>query len=231
VLLLFDIDGTLVTSGGAGRRALARAFREVTGIDGAMEGVRLNGSTDPMIVLEAFEINLGRLPHGMDEVDEIMTRYLVHLEDELEKTRDRYVVLPGAPEILDRASSTNRHALGLATGNIEAGARLKLTPGRLWERFNFGGYGSDAALRADLVKCGIERGQSYAERSMNRRFELSEVAVIGDTERDVEAARACGALAIGVLAGSTDPGPLRDAKPDLLVDTLADDALWRLIGL
>lgn len=226
VLLLFDIDGTLVTSGGAGRRALARAFLDITGVEGAIDGVRLNGNTDPMIVAQAFELNVGRAPHGVKELEEITLRYLIHLADELEKGCDRYVVLPGVHEIVERASS-NGYALGLATGNVEAGARLKLAPGGLSERFGFGGYGSDAAVRRDVVRCAIGRGESYAGRSFDRR----EVFVIGDTERDVEAARAVGVRAIGVLAGSTDPAMLIDSEPDLLVETLADAALWRLLGL
>jgi phosphoglycolate phosphatase-like HAD superfamily hydrolase len=231
VLLLFDIDGTLVISGGAGRRALARAFLDVTGVEDAIDGVRLNGNTDPMIVLQAFELNVKRLPHGVEEVEEIMARYLAHLEEELARTRDRYSVLPGAAELVEKTASSGRHAIGLATGNVEAGARLKLMPGGLWERFEFGGYGSDAAVRAELVRCGIARGQAYAEQVLGRRFEPEEIAVIGDTERDVEAARAAGVRAIGVLAGSTDKDALADSEPDLLVETMADDTLWRLIGL
>jgi phosphoglycolate phosphatase-like HAD superfamily hydrolase len=160
-----------------------------------------------------------------------MARYLLHLEDELARTRDRYCVLPGVSEVLERARGSRRHAVGLATGNVEAGARLKLTPGGLWERFEFGGYGSDASARAELVRCGIARGQAYAERSLGRRFEVSEVVVIGDTERDVEAARAVGARAIGVLAGCGDREALIESRPDLLVETLADETLWRSIGL
>lgn len=231
MLLLFDIDGTLVTSGGAGRRALARAFFEVTGVEDAISGVRLQGSTDPVIVAHAFELNVGRAPRGPEEVEEIYARYLIHLEDELSRGRDRYVVLPGAGEILDRTGASGRHALGLATGNVEAGARLKLTPGGLWERFAFGGYGSDAAERPELVRCGIERGQAYAERTLGRRFELEEVVVIGDTELDVLAARAVGVRAVGVLAGSSDRSALAAAAPDLLVESLADAALCRLVGL
>src|SRR5688572_29120545 len=129
MLLLFDIDGTLVTSGGAERRALTRALLDITGIDGAIDGVRLNKNTDPAIVTEAFEINVGRPLNGQEEFSEITARYLVHLEDELARTRDRYTVLPSASQILERAGATGRHALGLATGNVEAGARLKLKPG------------------------------------------------------------------------------------------------------
>jgi phosphoglycolate phosphatase len=231
VLLLFDIDGTLVTSGGAGRRALARAFFDITGVEDAMAGVHLGGSTDPAIVADAFELNVGRAPHGPEEVDAIFARYLEHLQDELDRTRDKYLVLPGAEKIVSTSAISGRHAVGLATGNVEAGARLKLIPGKLWDHFRFGGYGSDAYVRAEVVRAGIERGQKYAEQHLGRRFELAEVVVIGDTERDVSAARAVGAVVVGVLAGSGDPEKLIAAKPDLLVDTLTDEKLWRLIGL
>ncbi len=231
MLLLFDIDGTLVTSGGAGRRSLARAFLDVTGVDGAMEGVHLGGSTDPTIIADAFALNVGRPPRGLEEIDAIMDRYLVHLEAELARTRDQYRVLPGAADVVAGAAGSGRHAVGLATGNVEAGARLKLMPGGLWERFKFGGYGSDSASRPELVRHGILRGQTYAESRLGRRFELEDVVVIGDTERDVEAARAAGVRVVGVLAGSLDPDALAGAQPDLLVDSLAEEAFWRLIGL
>lgn len=230
MLLLFDIDGTLVVSGGAGRRALARAFEELLGVSGAMDGIRLHGNTDPVIVETVFTRHLGRAPSGPEEFARVMDRYLVFLEEELRRNADVYRVLTGAREIAAAAVSAGC-AVGLATGNVEPGARLKLTPGRLWDLFAFGGFGSDAADRAQLVRRGIERGQRYAEQRLGRRFEPEEILVLGDTERDVEAARAAGARSVGVLEGASDPETLKASNPDLVVGTLADEALWRLIGL
>lgn len=195
-----------------------------------MEGIRLHGNTDPVIVETVFTRHLGRAPDGPEEFGRLIDRYLVFLEEELRLNADAYRVMPGAREIASRASGAGC-AVGLATGNVESGARLKLQPGKLWDLFSFGGFGSDAADRAELVRRGIERGQRFAEKTQGRRFEPEEILVLGDTERDVEAARAAGVRSVGVLAGAGDPDTLRASGPDLVVDTLADDALWRLIGL
>ncbi|MEM7678306.1 MAG: HAD hydrolase-like protein, partial [Myxococcota bacterium] len=96
---------------------------------------------------------------------------------------------------------------------------------------DFGGYGSDAARRADLVRCGIARGQALAEARWGRRFADDEIMVLGDTEKDVLAAKAAGALSVGVLKGSRYKDVLAASKPDLLVDTLMDPRLWSRLGL
>jgi phosphoglycolate phosphatase-like HAD superfamily hydrolase len=224
VLLLFDIDGTLVQSGGAGRRALERAFEDLFQISGAMTGVRLHGGTDPVIVERAMTLHLGREP-SPTEVDRVLDAYLGHLELEIERSRSLYRVMPGVLELLARAEAAGC-TIGLATGNVEAGARMKLEPGDLWRRFSFGGYGSDSGDRAELVRRGIARGRAIAgDVPPHRTF------VIGDTELDVLAARAAGARAIGVLAGSAAPEALAGSKPDALVETLADPRLHDLLGL
>lgn len=230
MLLLFDIDGTLISAGGAGRRALARAFEAVVGVAGAMEGLRLDGNTDPMILAQAFERHVGRPAAGEAENAAILERYLGFLLEELAHAGS-YRVLPGALELAQAARASGRAALGLATGNIERGARLKLEAARLNPFFPFGGFGSDAPARAELVRRGIERGQRWAEAHLGRRFSASDVWVIGDTERDVAAAREVGVAAVGVLAGAGQPEVLEAARPDLLVESLADPVLWRALGL
>jgi phosphoglycolate phosphatase len=231
VLLLFDIDGTLVRVGGAGRRAMVRAFAARCGIEDAMAGVRLDGSTDPVIVADALRVHLGREPHGPSETEAILETYLECLAEELSAGHHVYEVLPGARALLEAARSVGRSVIGLATGNVERGARLKLEAGDLMRYFAFGGYGSDAADRAALVARGIERGQEHAVRAHGRAFAPEHVLVLGDTEKDVFAARRAGAVAVGVLAGSARPEALLASNPDVVVESLQDPALWALLGL
>lgn len=231
MLLLFDVDGTLVRVGGAGRRALTRAFEAILGLKDAMNGVRLDGSTDYAIIEAAFRVHLDRVPKSQDEIDAITTAYLGFLDDELEKNTHAYEVLPGASAIAEAACASGRCAVGLATGNIEKGARRKLERGKLNDAFAFGGYGSDAASRPALVARAIERGQAHARARLDREFSKEEIFVIGDTELDVAAARAVGAVAVGVLAGCMVKEQLIASKPDLLLDSLEAPALWSAIGI
>lgn len=231
MLLLFDVDGTLVRVGGAGRRALERAFEEIVGVRDALQGVRLDGGTDLGIIRAGFLARVGRPPRDDGEVGALLDAYLGFLDEELARLSGSYRVMPGAVELTWAARASGRCAVGLATGNVEPGARKKLARAGLDEAYDFGGFGSDAELRAELVARGIEKGQAVAERTLGRRVPAREVLVIGDTELDVAAARACGAVAVGVLAGSATPDALVASRPDLLVETLGDPALWSAIGL
>lgn len=231
MLLLFDVDGTLVRVGGAGRRALGRAFEKVAGIPDAMDGVRLDGSTDLAIIEAAFRVHRNRAPHGSEEIDALIAAYLELLDEELAATPHAYEVLPGAVELANAACTSGRCAVGLATGNVERGARKKLERANLNAAFAFGGFGSDAASRPDLVARAVERGQKYALDRYGRAFPREEIFVIGDTELDVAAARAVGAVAVGVLAGCNVKDALIASKPDYLLDTLEAGAFWQALGL
>lgn len=231
MLVLFDIDGTLVSVRGAGRRALARAIEAVTGVAGALDGVRLNGSTDPVILEDAYAQHVGRPIRGDEEREAVLARYVDHLGEELAASAHEYEVLPGARELVEALAGTGRHVLGLATGNIERAALMKLEPGGLAEHFELGGFGSDASAREALVRAGIDRGQAAAQARFGRAFSAEEVVVVGDTERDVTAAHAAGARAVGVLAGSQHRDAVVASRPELVVPTLRDPALWRLLGV
>ncbi len=222
-MLLFDIDGTLIRCGGAGRSALNRAFEERLGQPDALASIRLDGSTDPRIVDDGFRAVRGR-PASPEELDQVMARYLELLASEIEAAKERYVVLAGVRERLAALASEGQHLLGLATGNYERGARIKLEPGGLNSYFDFGGFGSDAAERSLLVARGIERGQAQALARYGAPIPLERVWVFGDTEHDVTAAHKAGARAAGVLAAAGHPDALRSANPDLLLETLADPA-------
>jgi HAD superfamily hydrolase (TIGR01549 family) len=212
MLVLFDIDGTLIRTGGAGLRALERAAAEL-GMERACAGIRLAGATDPIIVEEMFTRRQGRTPRA-EETAALLARYLVFLEEEIAATTE-YRVLRGVETSLDLLE-TRGAAVGLATGNVERGAEIKLRRGSLWHRFAFGGYGSDAAERARLVAAAIAKA--------GRKHD--EVVVIGDTERDVAAAHACGARAIGVATGPCTTDDLAAAGADWVMATLDELPGW-----
>lgn len=230
MLLLFDIDGTLIRVGGAGRRALGRAFDALLNVKDAMNGVRLDGATDLSIIENAYRLHLGRSAKE-DEVAALLESYLGFLDDELERNTHAYEIMPGAKELALAACASGKAAVGLATGNIERGARRKLARAELNTCFAFGGFGSDSALRPELVRRAIERGQAHGEQHLGRRFHRDEIFVIGDTELDVAAARACDVVAIGVLHGCASKETLVASKPDLLLKSLGDDEVWTKLGL
>ncbi|MEQ8276681.1 MAG: haloacid dehalogenase-like hydrolase [Deltaproteobacteria bacterium] len=227
MILLFDIDGTLVSAGGAGRAALARAFEQVLGVANAMDGVRLAGSTDPAILDDAFGAHVGRPPTEA-EAEQIFAAYLDNLRVGLVDAA--FTIFEGAEDLV-RAAIAQGYEVGLATGNLERGAHIKLERGKLRDYFEFGGFGSDAKDRGELVRCGVERGQArFAERH-GRRAAREEIFVIGDTEKDVWAAHAADATAVGVLVGSHVPDQLVAADPEIVAGSLADPELWARFGL
>jgi phosphoglycolate phosphatase-like HAD superfamily hydrolase len=216
MLYLFDIDSTLIGSDGPspGRRAFERACHEHMGILGALEHLRLDGMTDPLILDSVFRHHHDRAPTA-DEVRAIFEVYVRHLEAEV--AAGLYHVTPAVHETLDHLAARGA-TIGLATGNLEAGARIKLTRGDLWRRFAFGGFGSDAADRAELVRIAIRRGAEHAGRAFMR----DEIWVIGDTPKDIAAAHAAGARAVAVATGWYTIEQLRDAGADAAHPTMAE---------
>ncbi|MBW2535610.1 MAG: HAD hydrolase-like protein [Deltaproteobacteria bacterium] len=193
-ILLFDIDRTLVDNGGAGRRAMERGLDAVHpgAVAAGWLDFELGGRTDPLIVAGALRRG------GKDgPVEPVIATYLSFLAEELERARDRYVVYPGVRRRLEALSGQERVALGLGTGNVERGARLKLAPGDLWRFFAFGGFGDDATERADVLRTGAQRGAGR----LGLPVERCRTVVIGDTPRDIIAGRAIGATCIGVATG------------------------------
>ena len=222
ICFLFDIDGTLIRTGGAGLAALERAAAELLAVVGAMDGISAAGATDPFLVEEIFRRGVGRTPAPAD-VEAFLERYLSHLPELLAES-GRYRVLPGVAAVLDVLEARGA-AVGLATGNVERGAQIKLAYGDLWRRFRFGGFGSDARERARVVERAIERAERHAGRSFDRR---REVVVIGDTPKDVAAAHACGVPAIGVATGPAafTTEILRAAGADWVMETLEELPAW-----
>jgi phosphoglycolate phosphatase-like HAD superfamily hydrolase len=196
-LLLFDIDQTLINTGGAGLRALDRACKKLLGIEKAMDGISPHGKTDPAIVREILSIRLGTDAARNGHLESILESYIFFLREEVQ-TSTAYRVLPGILSLLTEISSLNGVALGLATGNIELGARIKLERGGLNRYFEVGGFGSDSENRSELVRKGAEKAAARTGIS----FRPCDTFVIGDTPLDIDAGRAAGFKTVGVATGS-----------------------------
>lgn len=210
---LFDIDGTLLATGGAGRRAMEAAFAALTGRADACSGFSFAGMTDRAIA----RAGLVAVDHSVTAqgIDALLDAYLQSLTAEVNASSG-YKVLPGVQEVLLRLQGRQQGAIGLGTGNIRAGATIKLQRAALDRHFDFGGFGCDHEDRAELLRIGAERG---AGRLGHHRA-ACRVIVIGDTIRDVAAALAIGAECIGVGTGGTALTELRQAgaaavHPDL----------------
>jgi phosphoglycolate phosphatase-like HAD superfamily hydrolase len=215
-VVLFDVDGTLIDTGGAGGRSWSHAFREAFGVDGDIRRFSEVGMTDPVVARETFEGTLGRAP-TTDEVIRLMMRYVLRLPEEVASS-PRYRVMPGVHDLLERLVHADT-LLGLVTGNIEGAAHIKISRAGLQRFFLFGGYGSDSAVRSDLTRAAIAR----AEALSGHDIDPSEVIVVGDTPRDIEAAHGAGTVAVGVATGEYSVEQLRDGGADHVLRTFADD--------
>jgi phosphoglycolate phosphatase-like HAD superfamily hydrolase len=221
-VLLFDVDGTLILTGGAGRRSMERAFRAVTGTPDVFRDFRFGGMTDLGIVRAGLE-RVGR-PFEEAIVEEVLDTYLSILPTEVESAPD-YRVLPGVYETLDRVSDREGIVVGLGTGNVEPGARIKLGRGELSARFEFGGFGSDAEDRAELLTRGAQRGA----KALGADPAECRVVVIGDTPRDIIAAAAMGAECVAIATGGWTTEELRAHGPKAAFEGLADAAVLSAI--
>jgi phosphoglycolate phosphatase len=202
-ILLFDIDDTLISTGGAGRRAVVRALEATCGC-GPWLSFPLAGRTDRSIVREALrERGVGAADEEA-RIDEVLEAYLRFLAEEV-TAGEGYRVHRGVEALLDLAAGRERLAVGLGTGNIRRGAAIKLGRVALWERFGFGGFGCDHEDRAEILRTGTRRGAE----ALGLPVEKCRVVIIGDTPRDVAAALAIGAQAVGVATGHHDPAALR----------------------
>lgn len=197
-LLIFDIDATLLLSGGAGARALDRAFEEVTGTPNGMEGIRFQGMTDYAIIRQMGQLHRNEEP-SQKQMDTIRSLYAKYLIPELEPGPG-FRVLDGVVELLDRLTDNPVYHLGLATGNFAETGNLKLRRGQLDHYFHFGGFGSDSEVRPELTKVAVQKGREHASAPDLSR---ESVYVIGDTIYDIRSGNEAGARTIGVATGST----------------------------
>ncbi len=213
-LILWDIDGTLIRSGGAGARALNRAFEDIYGTPNACEAVDWGGMTDPLIVDILIDFHFKR-PATAEDREKTLAGYLAYLPEEIGQAEE-YRVMPGVRESVERMHELPEYHQGLGTGNLEQGGRIKLARADLGKYFEWGGFASDADKRAELIRIGIERGRKAAKEDVP----LGRVVIIGDTLRDIDAARACGAKVVAVATGAKALHELEAGKPDLLVEDL-----------
>jgi phosphoglycolate phosphatase-like HAD superfamily hydrolase len=214
--ILFDIDGTLIDSGGASDRAWHRAFEELHGVDVEIAAVTGKGVPDPAVGRQAFEAVIGREP-GDEEMRALMARRLEHLPEEVEGS-DGYRVMPGVEELLDGLIERGS-LLGLTTGNVEGAAHIKLARADLNRFFSFGGYGSDSPDRTELTKRALERAALVA----GEPIDLAAAFSIGDTPRDIEAGHGAGIRVTGVATGKYSVAQLLGAGADAAVEDLTAD--------
>ncbi|MGB5809485.1 MAG: HAD family hydrolase [Polyangiales bacterium] len=215
-IILFDIDGTLLRAGGAGRRSVERALDRLTGrAHGTtnLESVEFAGRTDRWIMGAALA-HCGAPTHDA-MIDEVIDHYLELLPTELQASTG-FEVMPGARGLLEKLCQASGIALGLGTGNVERAAYAKLRRAALDPFFAFGGFGCDHVDRAALLRAGLARGLAHA------RVDEARVVVIGDTPHDVDAAHAIGAECIAVCTGWFDEAPLHASGAELVVPSLQD---------
>ena len=245
-LALFDIDCTLIDAHGAGGRAIMRAIRDVYGVDGELGDYSFHGRTDPGIIRDLADLwgaadpeaVVGRyegetqpqVVHDLAErlgtpadvidvrVQECIDHYVELLRGEIE--RGFVELLPGVEELVRALAADERVTLGLLTGNVAAGARLKLEPTGLWPLFEVAAFGSDSGFRPDLPAVAVARAQELT----GRRFSGKQVAVIGDTPADVECGASLGVKAIAVATGRHGADELAGHHPDYVFGDLSD---WR----
>ena len=216
-LILFDIDGTLVLTGGAGGRAMTMAFDEVFAVPNAFEGIPMAGRTDAWILNDAAAVH--GVPQDSPDLARFRAAYLRHLAIELEKPGvARKGLMPGVRELLDALAPRDDVYLALLTGNYEAGARIKLEYFDLWRYFPCGAFGDDAPHRNVLVPKALTR----VEACGGLTFSPADAVVIGDTPLDVGCAAFAGARSLAVATGHHSVDELRDAGADFVLQDLSD---------
>jgi phosphoglycolate phosphatase len=217
-LVLFDIDGTLLLSDGAGRRAIMRALDDVFGATGPSDH-HFDGKTDPQIVRELMRLaglDDKRIDAGMKAV---FNRYVECLHQELRSPGHRPYALPGVPALLDALEDEPDVTLGLLTGNLRQGAEAKLEAvGLDTDRFRVGAYGSDHELRPELPAVALAR----AKAELGLEFAGAHVVVIGDTPADLTCGNRVGARAIGVATGRFSVADLSEHDPLAVFEDLTD---------
>lgn len=218
-LVLFDIDGTILLTAGAGGRAIIAATREEIGETQGLGAVRFDGKTDPQIVSELLEAAGHEGPHPPERIDSICRRYVELLAHELERPTTRTSVMPGVLPLLDRLEAERGVVLGLLTGNLARGASLKLRSAGLDPgRFRVGAYGSDAADRRALPPIAVQRSVEYFGRVPSG----AEVVIIGDTPADVACGECINARAVAVATGGYSVSDLTACRPHAVFQDLSD---------
>ncbi len=214
VLVLFDVDETLVHTGGSGARSWTAAFDKLYGIPADIGEHSSAGETDPQVGRATFTGVLGRDPTD-DELSKLYAQYLLHLAEDI-WVSEQYRVLPGAEQVLVQLGGAGV-MLGLVSGAMEGAARTKLMPANLNRFFVFGAYGSDSPDRAELTTIAIEKAGR-----LHDHLTPAQVFVVGDTPHDIDATKSAGAVSIGVASGHFSTDELQAAGADHVLSSLLD---------
>jgi phosphoglycolate phosphatase len=214
IAVLFDIDETLIHTGGSGARSWNAAFENVYGVPADIGNHSSAGETDPQVAGETFRGVLDRDPSA-DELVRLYAQYLLHLSEDI-WTSAQYKVLPGAEQVLVRLGEAGV-ILGLVSGAMEGAARTKLMPANLNRFFLFGAYGSDSPDRPELTRLAIEKAAR-----LHDELTPADVFVVGDTPRDIDAANAAGAVSVGVASGRYAAGELAAAGATHVLGSLEE---------
>lgn len=218
-ILLFDIDGTLILTGGAGMRGMTRAFAKLFSVENALAGLALSGMTDKIIFKNACQ--KAKIEYTEQAHADFKGLYQEYLMEEIEKSNSGKQVLPGVQDLLEQLKPDRRCRLGLLTGNYAPCAKIKLQHFGLDHYFDFGAYGDDHENRNELIPFAIKRLQEKHELNGYHK-----IWIIGDTPRDVLCARPHAARAIAVATGEYSEEELAAAQPDALLRDLSDTALF-----
>ena len=222
-LLLFDIDGTLINSGGAGMYALKDALTERHGIKDDLKDIEIAGMTDSGIVISILKKH--KIPTSNENITAFLDSYVHFLSGELPRRKGK--LLPGVLELLEKLKSRKHIVLGLLTGNLSRGAQLKLSQYGVWHFFEFGAFADDHHDRNELG----EFARARAKEKHGREFSADEIDIIGDTPRDIACGKAIGARTIAVSTGTWSRGELAKHDPDFLIDDFSDvDRLIDTLG-
>jgi len=216
--ILFDIDGTLIDSGGAGSKALNLAFEEIFSVKNAFRTVSMAGKTDVQILKEGLA--LYGISHTNGETPEFFRAYIRHLAENVRNRKGH--VKPGIRAALDALASGRENILGLLTGNISEGARIKLEAYDLYSYFLLGAFGDDSEDRNKLLPVAVGK----LEKTESLKMDFRDCVVIGDTPRDIDCAKPYGAKAVAVATGPYSSAALRNAGADLVFEDLSDTAAF-----
>lgn len=213
-LFLWDIDGTLISVGGAGERALLGAIRDTFGFEGDLSVISYSGRTDRWITKALHEAYDLELTEGSQQA--FLDAYLRHLEIEMKATR--MVVLDGVIETLEIIKNNPNFHQGLLTGNLQKGSEIKLKHFNIWHYFPFGAFSNLSVNRNDLAKHALK----VSQEATGIQFDPSDVYVIGDTSHDIECGKIIGARTVAIATGKIRKEELSTYKPDFLFDQIGD---------
>jgi len=224
-VLLFDIDGTLMLSGGAGLRAMNEAFYRVFGVRDALLHINLAGRTDTSILLDA--LNETGVAWDQQQFDYYKTVYYDLLIKEIETPGNGKALMPGVGDLLPLLAKRNDVYLGLLTGNWETSGRIKISHFKLNDYFRFGAFADDSGVREELLPFAVRRFSTL----YNLQPKPEQVYVIGDTPSDIKCAKPHGAIAVAVAASSYSLEQLQQHEPDYLFADLSDtERILQVLG-